>query len=128
MSEVAKDLVASAKFFTAEAVRNSIEASNGATERWKLAVLHIVTAIEHSAKAALAEVHPTFIRQVLENPSTTVGIETAFERLSDREIRGVSFSENDKKRLRTAVKLRNSIAHGSGSLNEMALAAKFFEV
>ncbi|WP_375228418.1 hypothetical protein [Roseobacter sp. S98] len=128
MSDVSDHLVRSAKFFSAEAVRNSIEASNGSTERWQLGVLHIVTALEHSAKAALAKVHPSLIRQNLENPNTTVGIESAFERLADREIRGIAFSTNDKKRLRTAVRLRNDVAHGSTRLNDMALAAKFYEV
>lgn len=123
-----EQLLQSAKFFAAESVRNAIQAEKENSERWHLAVLHVVTSLEHSTKAMLASRHPVFIRDDLHRSQKSVGLATAFVRLKDRSIYGLKLTEKDEKRVQGAIKLRNEIAHGFTTENAQAIAARFFQV
>ncbi len=128
MSAIFKKLFESSKFFGIESINNALEAHKTDATRWPLAMLHLVTSFELAAKALLAKQHPAFISERIEGGEKTVTIQGAFERLQRPEIYGLHLSEKDKKRILSAVKIRNGIAHGLGVENNASTEAKFFEV
>lgn len=127
-SDLAKDLHDSALLFLEESVKNALSANTGEETRWRFAILHLVTSVEHLLKALLAKKHPTFIRQNIDKPENSVSIEGAFDRLKDPDISGIEFSSKDRTGIASAVKLRNAIAHGSLIANSQAMAANYFSV
>lgn len=128
MSDIYKDHFESAVFFLNEAASNAASADGVSPGKWKLATLHVVVGLEHLFKAKLAAIHPAFVRENLDaKKDKTVSIQTAIDRLQDRDIGSVVFAEVDQKRLRNAIKLRNEIAHAAAPSNPSAVSAKFFE-
>ncbi len=128
MSSTDNQLLESAKFFAAEAIRNALDANAKDASRWPLALLHVVTSLEHAAKALLAKQHPIFVREKMDADDRSVGLQSAFQRLQVREIYGLHVSDKDRKRVASAIKIRNGIAHGLNTSNPSATEAKFFEV
>lgn len=121
-------LLHSSHLFWKEATQNALAAQSGDATRWQLALLHIVLAAEHTLKAHLASIHPSLIRERIEEKSRTVSIPTAVMRLKDKEIGNVNFIDKDETALKKAADARNAIAHGQTDEAIESIRAKFIFV
>lgn len=91
-----------------EALLKSEEASDGNPVPWKYAVLHITHAVELMLKQRLYDEHPLLLWAKLKPDGHTVMLEEAITRLENA---GIQFDEDDRSRLRQAIKWRNAITH-----------------
>ena len=99
------------------------------TRQWQFAILNLVQSLELSLKAALNAIHPALIYDNLDNPKNTVGPLQALQRLANPKIgAGITFSDNDKKRIQHAIEVRNEMTHSQFELTGEYAAAKFFEL
>lgn len=128
MTSLVADLDESATLFLNESIENALQANSGNEQRWTFALLHLLTALEHLLKARLAEIAIVLIRADVDRSGRSVGIETAISRLEDDQILGLKISIKDRKSIKSAIALRNGIAHGGPAGNLRALEAKYFEL
>lgn len=97
-------------------------------DQWMFAVSALVQSVELALKAALAEVHPAFIYESIDNPKRTVTIAVATDRLKSPRIGNIIFSEKDEKRLNRATQIRNALTHSDFAVNLAQIEANFHEV
>lgn len=111
--------------FMAEAVRYAISARED-IRRWPFAILNVVQATELSLKEFLRREHPLLIYENVDNPQNTVSLSKALPRIE--QVLGHPFSEDDKKKIASAVKIRNVITHHEFDITEELAMAKFSEL
>lgn len=104
-----------------------MEATND-PHNWKFAILNLVQAIELSLKELLRREHPILIYKNIDSPKTTVDLATAINRLENKKISGISFSEFEKKKISQALRLRNKITHYEFELHELSAQSFFSEL
>jgi predicted RNA-binding Zn-ribbon protein involved in translation (DUF1610 family)/HEPN domain-containing protein len=110
-----------------EAVRKAIAARNDVSQ-WPFAVLNLVQAAELSLKELLRRQHPVLIYENIDIPRNTVSITQALSRIENPNILDITIPEDEKRKIRTAVKLRNQITHFEFELTEEYAMAKFSEI
>lgn len=120
-------LVQNSHSFMAEAVRKAISARDDVSQ-WPFAILHLVQATELSLKELLRRQHSVLIYENIDAPRNTVSISQALSRIENPEIAGITIPEEEKKKITTAVKLRNQITHFEFELSEEYAMAKFSEI
>lgn len=113
--------------FLREAAEKALLASDD-PDQWMFAVAALIQSVELALKAALAETHPAFIYENIDNPKRTVTIDVATSRLKSPHIGNVSFSEKDEARVKRAIQIRNSLTHSDFSVNLAQIEANFHEV
>jgi hypothetical protein len=113
--------------FMREAVTYAISAKNDA-RKWQFAVVTLVQSLELSLKSLLFKIHPILIYENVDNPKNTVGPVQALDRLSNAKIGKMSFYQNERRRIQTAIDLRNQMTHSEFVLRPEYAAAKFLEM
>jgi hypothetical protein len=113
--------------FLKEAVSKAVAAISD-TRQWQFAILNVVQSLELSLKAALNAIHPALVYENIDNPKNTIGPLTALQRLASPKIGGLTFSEDDRRRIQHAVDVRNQMTHADFELTSEYAAAKFFEM
>ena len=117
----------SSHLFLRQAVSLAIHADDGETDLWQLAIFNIVTALEHSLKAKLSEVHDIFTREDIDKGEKTATLLTSFNRLTSPEIGNIRFLPKDREAVEKATKARNAIAHSTLGDKFEAVRSKFCE-
>ena len=120
-------LVENSHSFMAEAVRKAIVARDDVSQ-WPFAILNLVQAAELSLKELLRRQHPVLIYEHIDTPRNTVSITQALARIENPEILGITIPEDEKRKIGTAVKLRNQITHFEFEFTEEYAMAKFSEI
>ncbi|OQX06335.1 MAG: hypothetical protein BWK76_26375 [Desulfobulbaceae bacterium A2] len=113
--------------FVREAARNAIAASNDVS-RWPFAILNLVQATELSLKEMLRRQHPVLIYDDVDTPRNTVSIMQALARIENPAIAGITIPGEEKRKLKSAVDLRNQITHFEFEITEEYAMAKFSEL
>jgi len=113
--------------FLVEAVDKAIGAEDE-VRHWQFAILNLVQSLELSLKLILKNIHPLFIYENIDSPKNTVSVTKAIERLSNPSIGNIQFTDNEKKGMASAIKLRNQITHSEFELSVDYAQAKFFKV
>jgi hypothetical protein len=113
--------------FLNEAVIYAVSAQDD-VRKWQFAVLNLVQSLELSLKSLLHSVHPVLIFENIDKPKNTVSPLQAFDRLNSSYISGDDFSQEERKRITTALDLRNQMMHSEFTLKPEYAAAKFFEI
>ncbi|UES56044.1 hypothetical protein GFK91_10750 [Roseibium aggregatum] len=97
-------------------------------DQWMFAVSALIQSVELALKAALAEIHPVLIYENIDDPKRTVSIRTATNRLTNKKIGKLEFTERDQRRLQRAISIRNELTHSDFSINLAQVKANFHEV
>ena len=84
--------------------------------------------LELSLKAALTTIHPILVYEDIDSPKNSLSSIRALQRLENPKIGGFTFSDRDKARIRSAVKVRNEVTHSDFDLTGQYAVAKFFEI
>lgn len=113
--------------FLKEAVSKALAATTD-IRHWQFAIMNLVQSLELGLKAALKAIHPILVYEDVDNPKNTVNLMGALRRLESPKIGGVTFSEEDKRKIQHAIRVRNEVTHSDFSLTGEYAAAKFFEV
>jgi len=92
------------------------------------AILHLVQAVELSLKELLRRQHPILIYESVDTPRNTVSLAQAMARIENQAIAGITIPQDEKKKIATAVKLRNQITHFEFEFSEEYAMAKFSEL
>lgn len=120
-------LVENSHSFVGEAVRGAIAAREDVS-RWPFAILNLVQAAELSLKELLRREHPVLIYEDIDSPRNTVSITQALARIENPRILGIAIPEDEKRKIRKAIELRNDITHFEFELTEEYAMAKFSEL
>jgi len=125
--EITLGLLDNSHAFMREAVRFAL---SGKTDprQWQFAVVTLVQSLELSLKSLLFQIHPILIYENVDNPRNTVGPVQAIARLSNSAIGNLTFSEAERRRIQTAIDLRNQMTHSEFILRPEFVSSKFFEV
>ncbi|RWX57202.1 hypothetical protein [Photobacterium chitinilyticum] len=121
------NLLENSQSFLVEAVDKAIGAEDE-VRHWQFAILNLVQSLELSLKLILKNIHHLFIYENIDNPKNTVSVTKTIERLSNPKIGNISFTENEKKGMKSAIKLRNQITHSEFELSVDHAQAQFFKV
>jgi rubrerythrin len=113
--------------FLEEAVAKAVAAESD-TRQWQFAILNLVQSLELSLKAALNVIHPVLVYENIDHAKNTVGPILALERLGNPKIGRFTFAEEDRQRIKYAVKVRNQMTHSDFELTSEYAASKFFEI
>ena len=113
--------------FLIEAVAKALAATSD-IRHWQFAILNLVQSLELGLKAALSAIHPALIYEDIDNPKNTLSPIRALQRLESPKIGRFVFSDRDKKRIQSAIKVRNEVTHSDFNLTGKYAAAKFFEI
>lgn len=120
-------LIENSHSFMVEAIRKAIAARNDVSQ-WPFAVLNLVQAAELSLKELLRRQHPVLIYENIDIPRNTISITQALSRIENPNILGITIPEDEKRKIITAVRLRNQITHFEFELTENYAMAKFSEI
>lgn len=121
------DLIENSHSFFVEAVYKAIGAE-GDVRHWQFAILNLVQSLELTLKAMLKDIHPVLIYENIDNPKHTVSITKARDRLADKKIGNIVFSNQEIKGMDSAIKLRNNITHSDFELSIDHAQAQFLNV
>lgn len=113
--------------FLNEAVAKALSATSD-IRQWQFAILNLVQSLELSLKAALSAIHPILVYEDIDRPKNSLSSIRALQRLENPKIGGFTFSDRDKVRIRSAIKVRNEVTHSDFDLTGQYAAAKFFEI
>ena len=113
--------------FMAEAAKKAVAARDDVGQ-WPFAILSLVQAVELSLKELLRRQHPVFIFENIDAPRNTVSITQALTRMDNPSIMNITIPEDEKKKIATAVNLRNQITHFEFEVTEEYAMAKFSEI
>lgn len=120
-------LIENSHAYLREAVAKALDATSD-IRHWQFAILNLVQSLELGLKAALAAIHPVLVYEDVDNPKNTVNPIRALHRLENSKIGGLTFSDRDKTRIQSAIKVRNEVTHSDFTLTGKYAAAKFFEI
>jgi len=124
---VATAIEANSRAFFKESVAKAILAEKD-PDQWRFAIIAIVQSFELLLKSRLADVHPAFVYESIDSPTKYVGIHNAIDRISSPLIGKHTFSEKDRKRLKTAITSRNDYTHGAGHYTPQHAQSVYFEI
>jgi len=113
--------------FTREAVNKAVAARQDSSQ-WVFAIFHVVQAAELLLKEKLRREHPVFIYKNIDDPKTTVSFQDALARIENQHILNQPIPAYERKRITSAISLRNQITHSSFEVEEPFAMAKFSEL
>jgi hypothetical protein len=113
--------------FLREAVRKALAAQTDICE-WQFAIISLVQTLELSLKAILYKMHPILIYENIDAPKHTVSPLQALGRLENPAIASVNISQNERRKIESAIALRNRVTHSDFELKAEYASAKFFEM
>lgn len=113
--------------FMAEAARNAIAARED-IHRWQFALLNLVQAVELSLKELLRREHHLLIFDNIDTPKNTISLNQALSRIENANILGLTIPEEEKKKIKHAVSIRNKITHFEFEVSEEFAMARFSEI
>lgn len=94
---------------------------------WKMAIINIVQAMELMLKECLRKVHPILIHENIDkisyNNIKTVSLSLALERIIN--ILKINLSENEKRDINMAIRLRNEMTHYQFTLTHEVAKTKY---
>jgi hypothetical protein len=90
--------------------------------------LNLVQAVELSLKECLRRKHPVLIYENVDKPKRTVSISQALARIESPFIADIGMPDGEKRKIESAVKLRNQITHHVFEITEELAIAKFAEL
>lgn len=114
-------LIENAYDFLDDALSNAKEAEDS-PERWKFAVLHVVSALELLLKQRLLDEHRLLIYENVDRPTRTASLELVLRRLQAVD---VSLDAHDISSIERAIKWRNTITHYEVDLHLQEVRANF---
>lgn len=114
--------------FLNESLYYEKEADNNYEVRaWKMAIINIVQAMELMLKECLRKVHPILIHEnidkISQNNAKTVSLSLALERIIN--ILKIELSENEKRDITMAIRLRNEMTHYQFTLTHEEAKTKY---
>lgn len=113
--------------FLTEAAEKAIVARKEISQ-WPFAILNAVQAMELSLKELLRRQHPVLIYEDADKPRHTVSITKALVRLENPMIANIALPVDEKRKIQTAIDLRNQITHFEFELTDESAMARFSEV
>ncbi len=120
-------LIENSHNFLIEAVQK-VAGAKEEIHQWKFAILNLVQALELTLKEILRREHPILVYENIDSPQNTVNISQALMRIENKKILDISISDSEKRKLRSAVKLRNKITHFEFEITEEYAMSKFSEL
>lgn len=97
------------------------------TKAWKMAIINVVQSMELMFKECLRRVHPILVHENIDRISQTsvktVSLSLAFERIIN--ILKLDLSENEKRDINLAIKLRNEMMHYQFTLTHEEAKTKY---
>ncbi len=111
--------------FLSESLRAAQDA-NTRPHAWKFAILHAVHAIELLLKARLQAEHPALIYENVDRRGNTVSFQLAVERIGN--LARIDLSPRERRALRKAQKLRDSIVHFEFEMNEYEVTSVYVQL
>lgn len=120
-------LIENSHSFLIEAVHKAEQAKSD-VHQWKFAILNLVQALELTLKEVLRREHPVLIYENIDFPKNTLSLSNTLKRLTNKKILGISLSEKENKKIKSAIQLRNEITHFEFEITEEYAMSKFSEL
>lgn len=126
--EIRVSLIDNSHAYLKEAVSYALVAQ-GDAHKWQFAILNLVQSLELGLKSLLHRIHPILVYENIDKlGGNMVGLEKALERLTNPLIAGLDFTDTERQRIKSAVRLRNSMMHGDFALRSGQAANSFFQL
>lgn len=126
-NEIQLSLLDNSHAYLNESVTYALSAQED-VRKWQFAILNLVQSLELSLKSLLHDIHPMFVYEDLDSPKNTISPMKAFNRLNNPLISKVKLSEAERRKLSSAIELRNQMTHSEFTLWPEYAMAKYFEV
>ncbi len=111
----------------AEAASKALAARHN-VQQWQFALLNLVQAVELSLKELLRREHHLLIFDNIDSPKNTISIKQALCRIENANILGLIIPEEEKRKIKHAVDIRNKITHFEFEVSEEFAMVKFSEI